>query len=165
LNDFSSVTKEIDFYSRFYHPCLLQLQNFSYDADKNYFYIALPKGIPIRKAYHGHKIKFQEILSDLIHVVSFLNSHGVAHCDLKPGNVIFHNGRACLIDFGIAKDCLLFEDGYAFTGPAYTLGFRDPSVSFSVYNSIKCDLFALAQTMICIQKNWEHMIKIITIKI
>lgn len=36
-------------------------------------------------------------------VLHYLHARGVAHCDLKPGNVVLRDGRAVLIDFDIAR--------------------------------------------------------------
>lgn len=48
---------------------------------------------------------------DLADAVAFLQSYGVNHNDIKPGNIIFaDNGRARLIDFGLASYNSLTED-------------------------------------------------------
>lgn len=35
--------------------------------------------------------------------LSYMHEHKVLHLDLKPGNIMLHNGNAVLIDFGLSK--------------------------------------------------------------
>lgn len=43
-------------------------------------------------------------LKSLCEVIDLLHQNGIAHCDIKPDNIIFFNQEPYLLDFGIAVD-------------------------------------------------------------
>lgn len=145
---FEAFIRELDFYSSFDHPCIFKISHFSYNEANERSYFAMPKGMNIREAYKAKKITLRQIASDLLDILKFLNNNAIAHCDLKPANVVYYDGKAYLIDYGLAKHCDSYQSGeIVFTGAAYTTGYRDPEVDFKSFNSIKCDLYALAKTL------------------
>ena len=148
---FEAFIREIDFYSAHDHPCILKIIDFSFDSFAKKTYFSIPKAQNIIDAYTKDLITLRQIASDLIDVLQFLHSDAVAHRNIKPANVVYFEGKACLINFGIARQCKHYQnDGLFFEGSAYTLGYRDPEVDFKTYNSIKCDLYALAKTLMAI---------------
>lgn len=75
------------------------------------------EGVPLSKALAkigSLKNEPQALISlsiDLADTVAFLQSYGVNHNDIKPGNIIFaDNGHARLIDFGLASYNSLTDD-------------------------------------------------------
>ena len=65
-----------------------------------------------------------EVLVQVAEAVDFAHAHGVIHRDLKPANVLLdHQGRAQLVDFGLARDegagSRLTATGIALGTPAY----------------------------------------------
>jgi len=152
-NSFQAFINEIDLYARLDHPCLPKVNAFSMD-DQGKGYLTLSKGINIQRAYNEGLISLEAIATDMIEVLMFLHEHAIAHCDIKPGNMIYYQGRACLIDFGLAQRCFLYQSGDpVWMGSAYTVGFRDPNIIFSGLNSIKTDLYALGKSLILIHDN------------
>ncbi len=54
----------------------------------------------------GRPMNPAELYSYAIELAAGLNYahlHGIVHCDIKPANVLFHEGKLKLIDFGLAK--------------------------------------------------------------
>ena len=47
--------------------------------------------------------RWLDFAHDLLSAAESIHSNGVIHQDIKPDNVMFHNGRYVLVDFGIAS--------------------------------------------------------------
>ena len=69
---------------------------------------ALSSYVPsYKKHFKGVKLSLTEISSiatQMLTALYVLHSLGVAHRDVKPHNIIYHNGVATLIDFGMATN-------------------------------------------------------------
>jgi serine/threonine protein kinase len=140
--------KEVCILSQFSHPNLIGVEDISF-TEEGYTWYAMAKGEDLWTAYHSGKITIRSILSDLFSVFAFFEKNGIVHADLKPQNIVFHEGRVKVIDLGIAKFAELYDDGYMFRGPAYTIVFRDPEYdsSFVTPASIKCEVYSIATTI------------------
>ena len=140
---------ELDAYASNIHPCIIRPTAWS--VNNNIAYLALPKGNDLMKAYKEKKISLKQIMHNATSAITFLNSKGVAHCDIKPNNLIYHEGKCKVIDLGLAKVGNLHSDGqYYITGTAYNQGYRDPEYVSEQYNNIKCEIYALAATFVSI---------------
>ena len=85
------------------------------------------------------------IASQFIRCVAFIHKHDVAHCDLKPGNVIVDRdtGRMTLIDFDLSVHGLDALDG--FTG---TDGWTAPEVGEAPsYDPFKADVWSAGKVL------------------
>lgn len=141
------VAIELNIYSSIKHPCIMRPICWSV-SDEGVGYLVMPFGENIITAYKNKKIRLSEILSDLLSAIAFLNSIGIAHCDIKPGNIIFYDGKAKLIDMGIARRTHLYQDGqYYITEMAYTPPYMDPEYSHRQQNNINCEVYAIAVTI------------------
>lgn len=145
---YSDFTKELNAYAKYQHPCIMEVKAVCLDEGRGYF--VMPKGIPIKRAYRNNLITIKEIVSDLFSVLDFLHSNGVIHGDLKPANMVYHDGKLKLIDFGKCRRGTLNKDGeWYFTGPSYTSWYKDPEYSDDQNNNIKCEIHSAA---ICIME-------------
>lgn len=162
---------EIQYYSSLRHPNIIKLIGWSYsktaefgDAKDSPMILIFPRGIKIKDALNQKLTTLRQIAADVLSALVFLADHGVAHCDLKPDNIIWmppddeysgFPGRTILIDFGIAKMAtyatysknipvkLLFKDKeYMMTNVAYSGDYKDPEYFPEMYNSIRCELYA-----------------------
>ena len=139
------IIREMKFYSTVYHPCILSPVAWSYKD--NVTYIAMPRGMDLREAYVGGKINIEEIVSDTLSAVAYLNELGIAHRDIKPENMIFHDDYAKIIDLGLARYATLLGDGkYYIQGVAYTEVYKDPEYVESVWNPINAETYALGKS-------------------
>ena len=143
--DSYDLVVELNAYNMLDHHCILKPIAWSYK--NKHGYLASPKGKNIIEAYNDKDITIEEILSDILSVIAFLNKNGYVHGDIKPANIVFHEGRAKLIDFGRFSKAVLNEDGqYYISGVFYTYIYRDPEYVESQHNNIKCEIYSIAAT-------------------
>nr|XP_027088437.1 LRR receptor-like serine/threonine-protein kinase EFR [Coffea arabica] len=90
-----------------------------------------------------------DILIDVATALQYLHceySTPVAHCDLKPGNVLLDETMVAHVsDFGIAK--LLGQDNITFTKTLATLGYLAPEYGLEGLVSTKCDVYSFGIMM------------------
>lgn len=139
------LNTELNIYASVKHKCIIK--PIAWSVSDNIGYLLMPMGENIGTAYKNNKITFYEIISDTLSAVAFLNSVGIAHADIKPENIVFHKGKAKLIDMGSARYGELNIDGkYYINNIAYTDYSLDPEYSYQQYNNINCEVYALAVT-------------------
>lgn len=144
----NSITRELNIYSTVDHPCIMKPICWSVDEERGISFLVMPLGMDIKVAYQNGRIHIRSIIEDLLSAISFLNENGIAHADIKPGNIIFHDDKAKLIDMGIVKYASLGDDGqYYITGEAYSLFWMDPEYSFNQYNRINSEVYAAAASV------------------
>lgn len=92
-----------------------------------------------------------ELLAQIADVVQKLHEHGVMHRDIKPDNIIIRrDGRAVIIDFGIASLFRQEADGSITTpgAPIGTIGFMSPEQAQgeTAKFSTRTDVYGLGAT-------------------
>jgi serine/threonine protein kinase len=162
-----SIIRELNGYSILSHPCIIKPLAWSYryktpsemldkDSNKNeniIGYIVMAKGISLMSAYSKKLVTIEQIMSDTISAVKFMNSQGIIHADIKYTNMIYHekSRRVMLIDMDFVRKATLNIDGkYYITGIAYTEGFRDPEYCIDQVNDCSTELYALGVCYYCI---------------
>lgn len=87
------------------------------------------------------------VARDVARGLAVLHGHGIIHRDVKPDNVVVTpEGRARLIDFGVAKDAFMS----ALTAPGQLVGtaeYMAPEQWTGAPLDARCDLFALGATL------------------
>jgi serine/threonine protein kinase len=136
---------ELNMLASIYHPCIIRPS--AWTCDDTSLSMVMPMGEQLSVALAHNEITIEEIISDTMSAVSYLNSLGIVHGDIKPLNMVFHEGKAKLIDFGLAQYATLLPDGkYYINDVAYTEAYRDPEYSVGQWNSINAEIYALAKT-------------------
>jgi hypothetical protein len=135
--------------TQFNHPNLMEALHICITRD--FGYIAQPLGMSIRLALQTGRITLRELITDIYNAMVFLEVNGLAHCDLKPQNIVFHNGRAKVIDFGLSKTVEIVDRNGSLNtiinGIAYTENFRDPEYQEDEYTSSKTEAYSIAMTV------------------
>ena len=92
-------------------------------------------------------IEFKNYSIQLISFLSFLHSHGIAHCDIKPDNILFDSkkNQIKVIDFGLS---LFFEKNQIFTHLRGTEGYMAPEVeNHEPHLKDLSDIYSLGKTL------------------
>ena len=85
--------------------------------------------------------KIDNVISQVIHGVQFLNAFGVVHRDLKPENILIDNNKVIrLIDFGLSKVVSFSEKLNENYG---TLLFTAPEILLSNEYNVKVDVWSV----------------------
>lgn len=95
----------------------------------------------------------RSLIVQLLEAVEFLHSEGVAHCDLKPGNIVIFPGDSdsgtriyeCrIIDFGLS--CRVVSPNATISRMTGTVGLTAPEVCADIpYSPMRADLWSSGQ--------------------
>jgi serine/threonine-protein kinase len=135
------------------HPHIARLYDAGVADGQPYLALEYVEGRPITSYCEDLKLGLRErvaLLQQVLGAVQYAHAHLVVHRDLKPSNVLVTaEGRAMLLDFGIAK--LLVADGGEAAeseltrvgGRAMTLHYAAPEQVSGAPVSIATDIWAL----------------------
>ncbi len=118
--------KEIETTANLQHPHILPLFD-SGQVDGTVFYV-MPyvQGESLRSRLRRETqlpvADAIRIASEIAAALDYAHRHGVIHRDIKPDNVLFHDGRALVADFGIALARSHGDDGIRMTKSGMSLG-------------------------------------------
>jgi serine/threonine protein kinase len=139
-------TRELRAFAAVASPYLARV----YDAilEDNFLYAMeyFPLGslaAPARPLTRDEVLRAVEHAARAVHA---LHEAGMAHGDVKPGNVMLHEGGGKLSDLGLAR---VFNAGAALTGmaPETSVEFVDPSLLLGQPPSRATDIWALGATL------------------
>jgi serine/threonine protein kinase len=139
---FESAVKELDVYSQMDHPCIIRMANWTYIS--GLFRIALPLGTSVEDAVDQKKLSFWDVASDILSGMKALYDMNVSHNDIKLDNIVYHEGRVKLIDFGILTPIVEFENTSVMAIYLVTLGYRDPGAHFQYQSDYRFELYSVA---------------------
>ena len=120
--------REIELTVRLQHPHILPILTSGEWGDGLYYIAPYIPGESLRARIEREgKLPLDEvlkILKDVSGALAFAHQRGIAHRDIKPGNILLADGHAILADFGIARAVSttatpLTESGVAPGTPAY----------------------------------------------
>jgi serine/threonine protein kinase len=140
-----SLIIELNSYAINIHPCILY--PLAWTVKESIGYLVMEKGEDILEAYREKRITLEQIISDTLSAIAHMNSQGYSHSDIKPNNMIYHDGKCKIIDMGLCKKAILNKDGdYYINRTGYAINYRDPEYFPGQYNNIKVEIYALASS-------------------
>lgn len=162
-NDVGVSLREVNVYSRFIHPCIIPLLNytFQFETETITFFFAFPRGASFKDAVKRSSIPIEDMKLDILSALHHLHQGGIAHCDIKPDNLVLFNGHINLIDFGLSKPIIETNRGKMITGVGYSLWYRDPQYNEGQYNSIKVELYSAGKIFYNLEKENNRDLNII----
>jgi Tol biopolymer transport system component/tRNA A-37 threonylcarbamoyl transferase component Bud32 len=118
--------REIETTAKLQHPHILPLFDSGSVDDTVFYVMPYVEGESLRARL---KTETQLPLADVLRITAQISSaldyahrHGIVHRDIKPDNVLFHDGQALLADFGIALLRTDDEGHVRLTQSGFTLG-------------------------------------------
>ena len=148
--DLNSFIRELNFYASVTHPCIMKPIGWSYDED--HLYLIMPKGKDLQEAFDDDEISIEQIIADAVSAIACVNSINLCHCDIKNTNFVLLNGRAVLIDPGIACVSKLSENGSSYIeGASYSGWYRDPEYIADDWNDTRSEVYALGMLVYCLE--------------
>ena len=88
-----------------------------------------------------------DIAEKILKTIRDLHETGLAHCDIKPENIVFLDGEPKLTDYSLLSDALNRPAG----APFGTVGFVPPEMigNPGCYDPKACDLYAIGKIVFC----------------
>jgi tetratricopeptide (TPR) repeat protein len=124
------------------HPHIISVMDYGFDQERQpYFTMELldnPQTILLAGQDKSVSEKIQ-LLFKTLQALAYLHRRGVIHCDLKPHNILVHQDKLRVLDFGLALNREQNQDGLL----AGTIAYMAPEILGGEPASIASDLYAV----------------------
>jgi len=144
---FRRATRELAAFAAVSSPYLVTLYDAGQQGDDLYYSMEyLPAGSLADPAEQLRPDTILAAVADAARAAHALHEAGIAHNDIKPGNVMLQDGGGKLSDLGLSQ---LLTPGLTITGlgSAGSVEYLDPAVIRGEIPSRATDIFALAATL------------------
>ena len=121
--------REIQIAAKLTHPRIVPLLDAGDAEGLPYYVMPYVEGESLRdRLRHPEQVPLTEvyqIVRDVADALDYAHRHNVVHRDIKPENILFEQGRAVVVDFGIARGITMgslprvTKDGMTVGTPAY----------------------------------------------
>ncbi|HEY0996149.1 MAG TPA: serine/threonine-protein kinase, partial [Gemmatimonadaceae bacterium] len=112
--------REVQVTARLQHPHILPVLSTGGAGELRYYIAPYVASESLRRHLAGgHRLPTDQALAitlELLGAVALAHSHGIIHCDIKPGNVLLSGDHAILADFGIARALHEGDEPHDLTG-------------------------------------------------
>jgi TolB-like protein len=146
--------REIGIVARLSHPHILPLHDSGQASGLLYYVMPYVQGESLRQRLHrSPPLIVSEALAiagEIADALAHAHANGVIHRDVKPDNILMHEGHALLADFGVAreaKDGQITDSGLpvgtaSYTSPEQAAGSRQVDQRTDVYG-LGCVLYEM----------------------
>jgi eukaryotic-like serine/threonine-protein kinase len=144
---FRRATRELAAFAAVRSPYLVTLYDAGQQGDDLYYSMEyLPAGSLADATGSLTANQVLAAVADAARAAHALHEAGIAHNDIKPGNVMLHDGHAKLSDLGLSQ---LLAPGMTITGLGSTgsVEYLDPAVIRGELPGRATDIFALGATL------------------
>ena len=118
--------REIGVTAALHHPHLLPLHDSGEARGLLYYVMPFIEGESLRqRLVRERQLAVDDavrITTDVASALDYAHRRGFIHRDVKPENVLLHDGRALVADFGIARAVQGAADGRSLTGTGVSIG-------------------------------------------
>ncbi len=112
--------REVQVTARLQHPHILPVLSTGGEGDLRYYVAPYVASESLRRHLaRGNRLPVEQALAialELLGAIALAHSHGIIHCDIKPGNVLLSGSHAILADFGIARALHEHDDAHDLMG-------------------------------------------------
>jgi eukaryotic-like serine/threonine-protein kinase len=147
LDTFRRATRELAAFAAVRSPYLVTLYDAGQQGDDLYYSMEyLPAGSLADGVSSLRSAQVMSAVADAARAADALHEAGIAHNDIKPGNIMLHDGGAKLSDLGLSQ---LLTPGLTITGlgTAGSVEYLDPAIIRGELPSRATDIFALGATL------------------
>jgi eukaryotic-like serine/threonine-protein kinase len=144
---FRWATRELAAFAAVASPYLVSLYDAGQQGDEVYYSMEyLPGGSLAMPAEPPDRVTSLSALAHAARAAHALHEAGIAHRDIKPGNILLYPGGAKLADLGLSH---VLAPGITITrmGPADDIGYLDPCLMRGALPSRASDVFSLGATL------------------
>ncbi len=131
---------EYEIMTRLKHPNLTRVYEFGEDDDNYYIVMEYLRGELIRDCQISTLHSKFDIMVQILRAMEYIHSRNIIYRDIKPNNIIYHNGMIKLLDFGLSWPAESEDD--AVRG---TLSYISPEI-LKGRISYSADIFSLGIT-------------------
>jgi eukaryotic-like serine/threonine-protein kinase len=144
---FRRAAHELAAFAAVTSPYLVSLYDAGQQGEAVYYSMEyLPGGSLATPAERPDRVTSLTAMAHAARAAHALHEAGIAHRDIKPGNILLYPGGAKLADLGLSH---VLEPGIAVTrmGPAGDIGYLDPDLMRGALPSRASDVFSLGATL------------------
>ncbi|EGR32431.1 protein kinase domain protein [Ichthyophthirius multifiliis] len=95
-------------------------------------------------AYNLNEEQIQDLFKQICSAFKYLYDNDVLHGDVKPSNILLHNGQCKLADFGVSKNVYRNQENITHRG---TQKYMAPQIINGNSYTSKCDIWSLGVTL------------------
>ncbi|TWT91910.1 serine/threonine-protein kinase [Neorhodopirellula pilleata] len=159
--------REVELAARLIHPNIVRVYDAGKIAGQHYYSMDLVEGVPWSQYVRKQRPDRAKVLQQLIEVldaIAYAHSQGIVHRDLKPSNILIDkHGKACVVDFGLAKHRDLESEGLSEQGDVIgTLNFMSPEQASGnvALTDSRSDVYSLGAVLVYLLGNGLSVAKL-----